>query len=184
MAEGAGVREKEVWDDSSVIEKSVLLERSRSQNRTIHIAEIMAIASIKNWETPDRRRYKGRLVFRGDQVRDSWGGAAQFGEMYSTPTNIQSINVAIMYGMLVGHALTTADCTRAFLQAFLLTDRMLTLSSQGNSGFQVGPIGSSNRRCACERPCMVVSNVGQASSTNFSGGNAYYCCRRASLCFL
>ena len=43
------------------------------------------------WETPSKRKYKGRLVFRGDQVRDSWGGSAQFGAMFSTPTNIQAI---------------------------------------------------------------------------------------------
>lgn len=119
---GAGVREKEVWDDSSVMEKSDRLEQTRRQGRTIHLAEVMAIASIKSWESPDKRCYKGRLVFRGDQIKDSWGGAAQFGEMYSTPTNIQSINVAIMYGMMLGNAISTADCARAFLQAFFLLE--------------------------------------------------------------
>jgi len=114
--QGAGVREKEVWDDSSVMEKSDRLEQTRRQGRTIHLAEVMAIASI------NKRRYKGRLVFRGDQIKDSWGGATQFGEMYSTPTNIQSINVAIMYGMMLGNAISTADCARAFLQAFLLLE--------------------------------------------------------------
>ena len=76
--QGAGVREKEVWDDSSVMEKSDRLEQTRRQGRTIHV---MAIASIKIWESPERRRYKDRLIFRGDQIKDSWGGAAQFGEM-------------------------------------------------------------------------------------------------------
>lgn len=120
--QGTGVREKEVWDDSSVMEKSDRLDQTRRQSRTSHLAEVMAIASIKNWESPDKRRYKDRLIFRGDQIKDSWGGAAQFGEMYSTPTNIQSINVAIMYGMMLGNAISTADCAWAFPHAFFLLE--------------------------------------------------------------
>ena len=30
-------------------------------------------------------------------VRDTWGGAAQFGAMYSTPTNTQAIHVAVLW---------------------------------------------------------------------------------------
>jgi len=48
-------------------------------------------------------------VFRGDQVKDTWGGAAQFGAMYSTPTNTQAINLAVYYGLLKGHKLAAAD---------------------------------------------------------------------------
>lgn len=120
--EGAGVRAKEVWLDSSVMEKSERLALAKSKGKTIHMAEVMPIASIKFWESPDKRKYKGRLVFRGDQVKDTWGGAAQFGAMYSTPTNTQAINLAVYYGLLKGHKLAAADCTRAFLQALLLMD--------------------------------------------------------------
>eukprot|EP00435_Cladocopium_sp_Y103_P071759 s497_g38.t1 len=120
--EGKGVRAKEVWIDESVMEKADRIALAKKENKTIHVAEVMPIASIKHWEHPERRKYKGRLVFRGDQVKDTWGGAAQFGELYSTPTNIQAINLAIFFGMLAGHAISTADCTRAFLQALLLMD--------------------------------------------------------------
>ena len=56
--------------------------------------------SIKHVETVSKRKYKGRLVFRGDDVRDTWDGAARFREMSSTPANIEAINLAIYYGML------------------------------------------------------------------------------------
>ena len=69
--EGQGVREKQVWDDTSVMEKADRLAQAQEQNKVIHIADVMPIASIKFWETPSKRKYKGRLVFRGDQVRDS-----------------------------------------------------------------------------------------------------------------
>lgn len=55
-------------------------------------------------------------------MKDSWGGAAQFGELFSTPTNIQAINLAIFYGLLAGNCLRAADCTKAYLQAELLTE--------------------------------------------------------------
>jgi hypothetical protein len=104
------------------MEKSERIALAKQEGKTIHLAEVMPLASIKHWESPERRKYKGRLVSRGGQVRDTWGGAAQFGEMYLTPTNIQAINLAIYYGILLGHKITTADCTRAFLQALLMMD--------------------------------------------------------------
>ena len=121
--EGQGVRAKHVWDDDTVMEKADRIAAARKDGKEIHLAEVMPIASIKHWESPDRRRYKGRLVFRGDQVRDAWGGAAQFGALYSTPTNIQAVNLAVAYGLFHGNKLTAADCTRAFLQAMLLVEQ-------------------------------------------------------------
>ena len=120
--EGKGVREQFVWDDDSVMEKSDRLALARRENKVIHVAEVMPIASIKHWESPQKRPYKGRLVFRGDNVRDSWGGAAQFGAWFSIPTNIQAISLALFYGLLSGNVLKAADCTRAFLQAMLLME--------------------------------------------------------------
>jgi hypothetical protein len=48
--EGKGVREKFVWDDDSVMEKSDRLALARRENKVIHVAEVMPIASIKHWE--------------------------------------------------------------------------------------------------------------------------------------
>lgn len=120
--EGQGVRQRDVWDDSVVMEKAERLAAARADGKTIHVAEVMPIASIKHWESIPKRKYKGRLVFRGDDVRDTWGGAARFGEMFATPTNIQAINLAIYYGLLEGNTLRAADCCKAYLQAMLLTE--------------------------------------------------------------
>ena len=50
---------------------------------------------------------------------DQYGSAAKFGQMYSTPTNIQAVHLALYYGLLPGCMLRVADATRAFLQALL-----------------------------------------------------------------
>ena len=76
--EGKGVCEKNVWSDASVMEKSERILLAKQEGKTIYLVEVMPLASIKHWEFPERRKYKGRLVFRGDQIRDTWGGTAQF----------------------------------------------------------------------------------------------------------
>ena len=120
--EGLGIRARDVWDDKTVMEKDERLKLARAKGELIHVASVMAIASIKFWESPQKRKYKARVVFRGDAVKDSYGAAARFGELYSTPTNLQSINTAIYYGLMQGHCLRAADCTKAYLQAMLLTE--------------------------------------------------------------
>ena len=89
------MRKRGAWDDDDVMEKNDRLEAAKAAGQVMHIAELMSIASIK-WETPAKRRRKGRIVFRGDDVRD----AAVFGQLYSLPTNVQAINIALLYGML------------------------------------------------------------------------------------
>ena len=48
--EASEVREMQVWDDSSVCELSDLKRWARETRTKIHVAEIMAIGSIKNDE--------------------------------------------------------------------------------------------------------------------------------------
>ena len=116
------MRAMQVWDDASVMERSDRISEARSRNKTIHVADLMSICSIKIWETPSKRKHKGRVVFRGDNVKDNWGGEAPFGNLYSTPTNIQAMNIAIYFGMLTGHVIKVADAYKAYLQAMFLAD--------------------------------------------------------------
>ena len=109
-----------VWDDSTVMDRSDRQALAKRNGEDIHLAQLMAICSIKHWEIPSKRKHKARVVFRGDDVVDQYGGAARFGQMCSTPTNIQAVNIAIFYGMVFGHVIRVADATKAFLQALLL----------------------------------------------------------------
>ena len=83
--EGLGIRARGVWDDSTVMEKDERLRLARNKGELIHVASVMAIASIKFWESPQKRKHKARVVFRGDAVKDSYGAAARFGELYPHP---------------------------------------------------------------------------------------------------
>lgn len=68
--EGDGARNRQVWDDSDCVEKAQRLTVAKDEGKVIHIADIVCVASKKHWESPGKRKYKGRLVLRGDDVRD------------------------------------------------------------------------------------------------------------------
>ena len=119
--EGEGVRKMNVWDDSTVVEKDELLAQARMQQQEIHVADIMPIASIKNYETPEQRKYKGRLVYRGDNTRDAFGAKALFQNLSSMPTTFQTLNILLWFGSLVGHVVRICDARKAYLQADLVS---------------------------------------------------------------
>ena len=68
---------------------------------------------------PKHHRYKRRITFRGDDVRDEDGASAVFQELSASPTSIQDANTAIAYGLLPGHDITVGDALKAYLQALL-----------------------------------------------------------------
>ena len=75
---------------------------------------------MKNSEGPaDLQKYKGRVCFRGDTVKDQEGMLAIFQELSACPTTIHTTNSAIAYGSLPGHACETADAVRAYIQCDL-----------------------------------------------------------------
>lgn len=68
------VRQMQVWDDNSVCELDSLKRWAKQTHTQVHIAEVMAIGSIKHDELgPTLSQHKGRLVFRGDATRDQNG---------------------------------------------------------------------------------------------------------------
>jgi len=118
--EGAALKECGTWDEASVCERDDLLSRTRAQNKTIHIGDLMTLCSIKFYEmSPELHRYKGRIVFRGDSTKDQHGASAVFQELGSSPTSVQDVNCNLAYGAVPGNATTAADAQRAYVQADL-----------------------------------------------------------------
>ena len=118
-AEADGLLSEGTWLTGTVTEFSDLVAKARADGKTIYIGDIMPICSIKHWETPALRKYKGRIVFRGDCVKDQDGAAAVFQELSASPTTIHSANSNIAYGCIPGNKSTQADAIRAYVQSFL-----------------------------------------------------------------
>ena len=51
----------------------------------------MTILSVKHWETPELRRLKARIVFRGDGIRDQDNNIAVLQETKVNPSGLAGI---------------------------------------------------------------------------------------------
>ena len=116
QAEGKALVEVGTWDESTVMERMQLFKSTEKYNW----GDLLTLCSIKFFEKgPEWWKYKGRICFRGDNVRDQDGAPAIFQELSSSPAAIHSTNANIAYGLIPGNKSTLADAQRAFVQALL-----------------------------------------------------------------
>ena len=107
---------------ATVIPRADLIANSKALGIKRHFGELITICSIKYFERSEEYwKYKGRIVFRGDVVKDEYGAAAVFQELSASPTTVQSANPNLAYGCLLGNKTTQADAVRAYIQALLDT---------------------------------------------------------------
>ena len=66
-----------------------------------------------------RRKFKGRVVFQGNNVRDQHWEWAMFQELSSAPATMEATKTCDLYGSLPGHIVQQADATQAYTQAKL-----------------------------------------------------------------
>ena len=119
-SEADGLLKLKTWDPSTVVEREVLVSKAKADRQEIHIGDLMSICSIKFFECPrEQWKYKGRICFRGDSVKDATGAAAVFQELTASPTSIQSANANIAFGLLPGHRSETSDAPKAYCQSLL-----------------------------------------------------------------
>ena len=64
-------------------------------------------------------KWKGRIWFRGDIVKDADGAWAVFQELTASPVAIQDANANVAYGAIPGHKTTVSDAVRAYIQSLL-----------------------------------------------------------------
>ena len=107
-----GIGAMGAWKLESVREDADVCEEAVRGQKTIHIADLLAICWEKNVELePSKRSLKGRVRYRGD--------AAPYQTFSASPASIVAANATIAFGMLVGNKVIGADAVKAYLQAFL-----------------------------------------------------------------
>ena len=88
----------------------------------MHFARIFDLCVEKGSELPQGdkdRKFKGRAVLQGDQVRDQNWEAALFQDLSSSPAAMEASRAADAYGMLDGHTIMVADADSAYTQSYL-----------------------------------------------------------------
>ena len=108
------------WDEDLVAKWRDIKRAAALSGTTAHIGRIFAICVEKNSELPpEKRKYKGRAVFGGDQVRDEAGNWAIFPDLGSCPATMEAARAGDAYGCLPGHAAEQCDAEQAYTQAML-----------------------------------------------------------------
>ena len=88
----------------------------------IHLGALCELCYLKGSELEPghpNRKYKGRVVFLGNSVKDQFGAAAVFEGMSASPAGIEASRFCDMYGMLQGNPAQVADAEQAYTQALL-----------------------------------------------------------------
>ena len=73
------------WDLTKVRSKKEVIDEARTKGAKVHFASLMDICHLKNAELEAKhQKYKGRVVLRGDIVKDDSGCYAVFSEQGSS----------------------------------------------------------------------------------------------------
>eukprot|EP00435_Cladocopium_sp_Y103_P048465 s1082_g14.t1 len=116
--EADGLRRNNTWDDASVTTLANLRHQSKSSGNSVKVAALHVLCGIKHFEQPyDAWKYKGRIVYRGDQIRNESNELVLYADTATTPTALVALNLALFYGSCEHNAVSLSDAIQAFLQA-------------------------------------------------------------------
>ena len=77
------------WQLTTVRSKRDVIDEARKEGKTIHFASLMDLCHAKKAELePKFQKYKGRVVLRGDTVKDDSGSYAVFTEQGSSASQM------------------------------------------------------------------------------------------------
>ena len=105
------------WDITKVRNKSEVIDEARTTGAKVHFASLMDICHLKNAELEAKhQKYKGRVVLRGDIVKDDSGSYAVFTEQGSSESQMTEAKVMDIIYSLPGCAGQAADAVSAYTQ--------------------------------------------------------------------
>ena len=115
------------WDEKGVQEWWRVSGDARRRNQKVHVGRIFGICVEKGSELPKiikgrrnkLRKYKGRFVFEGSNVRDEFGRDAVFGDLSSSPATLEAAKAVDAFGLIAGNTIEQSDAEQAYVQARL-----------------------------------------------------------------
>ncbi|CAE7353670.1 unnamed protein product [Symbiodinium natans] len=113
---------KKAWDMSSVREWEEVSKEAAKRGKKAHVGKIFEICVEKGSELPKGnplRKFKGRTVFQGNNVKDENNDTALFSELGSSPATMEAGKVLDAYGHAPGHDVEQGDGKQAYTQTTL-----------------------------------------------------------------
>ena len=94
-----------------------VIDEARTKGAKVHFASLMDICHLKNAELEAKHhKYKGRVVLRGDIVKDDSGSYAVFTEQGSSASQMTAAKIMNIISRLPGCDGQTADAASAYTQ--------------------------------------------------------------------
>ena len=122
LKEWKGLRDQEVFDFTMVREYDDVVAEAKKNKKEVHMARVHGICVEKNYQLSEDnpgRKFKGRGVLLGNQVKNQHWEAAFFQDLGNSPASFEASRWADFYGCLPGHAVKLADAIQAYIQAKL-----------------------------------------------------------------
>ena len=105
------------WNLTKVRSKKEVIDEARTKEAEVHCASLMDICHVKNAELETKhQKYKGRVVLRGDIVKDDSGSYAVFTEQGSSASQLTAAKVMDIISRLPGCAGQAANAVSAYTQ--------------------------------------------------------------------
>ena len=105
------------WNLTKVRSKKEVIDEARTSGAKVHFASLMDICHLKNAELEAKhQKYKGRVVLRGDIVKDDSGSYAVFTEQGSSASQMTAAKVMDIISRLPGCDGQAADAVSACTQ--------------------------------------------------------------------
>ena len=113
--EGKGVYRKETLIEWHIVRKEAL-----NRNKDVHLAFLfgfMVRKGVGYLDGDPRKKFKYRVVLRGNNIKDQSFEVALFQEMATTPTTLQASRFCDLLGFLEGSCTQGRDVEQAYLLA-------------------------------------------------------------------
>ena len=105
------------WQLTKVRNKKEVVAEARNEGKTVHFASLMDVCHLKNSELePPFQKYKGRVVLRGDIVKDDSGSYAVFTQQGSSASQMTAAKIMDIISRLPGCDGQDADAVSAYTQ--------------------------------------------------------------------
>ena len=105
------------WDLAKVRSKKEVIDEARTEGAKVHFASLIHICHLKNAELEAKhQKYNGRVVLRGNIVKDDSGSYAVFTEQGSSASQMTAAKVMDIIPRLPGCAGQAADAVSARTQ--------------------------------------------------------------------
>ena len=115
--EWAKLEKISAWNLTNVRSKREVIDEARMSGATVHFASLMDICHLKNAELDAKhQKYKGRVVLRGDIVKDYSGSYAVFIEQGSSASQMTAAKIMDIISRLPGCDGQAADAVSACTQ--------------------------------------------------------------------